>query len=90
LKDSKKISIADAVNECDLDWLKALSMPAPLSPLAHPIHAAVARRIEAGDNTTWVASWAATAGLDEKQSLNALALGNLFYREHLLAIFTEE
>jgi hypothetical protein len=90
LKDSKKITIADAVNECDLDWLKALPMPAPLSPLAHPIHAAVARRIETGDKTTWVASWAATAGLDEKQSLNALALGNLFYREQLLAIFAEE
>jgi len=90
LKDSKKIIIADAVNECDLDWLTALPMPAPLSPLAHPIHAAVARRIETGDKTTWVASWATTAGLDEKQSLSALSLGNLFYREQLLAIFTEE
>jgi hypothetical protein len=50
----------------------------------------VARRIETGDKTTWVASWATTAGLDEKQSLSALSLGNLFYREQLLAIFTEE
>jgi len=90
LKDSKKIGIADAVNECDVNWLKTLSMPARLSPLAHPIHAAVAGRIETGDTTSWVASWASTAGLDEKQSLTALALGNLFYREQLLAIFTED
>jgi len=90
LKESKKGGIADAVNECDLDWLKSLAMPDSLSPLIHPIHSAIARRIETGDTTSWVAGWATTSGLNEKQSLTSLTLGDLFYRERLLALFEED
>ena len=90
LKDSKKITIPLAVNACDKTWLGKLIDGLNPSPVTQPIHFAVKRKVETGEATAWVAGWAAVTGLDAVHKLTAVALGNQFYRERLLAVFPEE
>jgi hypothetical protein len=54
------------------------------------MHSAIFRKLETRDDTSWVSGWAAVSGIDQDYSLSPLSLGNLFYRERLLALFMEE
>jgi hypothetical protein len=90
IKDRKKVTIPDAVNRCDSAWLASLVNDSRASPVSQPIHFAIQRKRETGDQTSWVAGWAAAAGVEADRAVSALTLGNLFYRERLLALFSKE
>jgi GTPase-associated system helical domain len=89
LRENKKVTIPESVNACDANWLRSLSIPSDLSPLSQAIHLAIARKLETGDDTSWVSGWASICGLDDKHSFSFLTLGNLFYRERLLTTFAK-
>ncbi|WNG50498.1 hypothetical protein F0U60_44980 [Archangium minus] len=90
LKDRKKLTVPAAVNECDPTWLAQLVDGVDVSPISQPIHFAIRRKLETGDKESWIAGWAAAAGIDAGHTLPALTLGSLFYRERLLARISEE
>jgi GTPase-associated system helical domain len=90
LKESKKLTIPEAVNACEAQWLKSLAPPEEVSPLSLPIHFAIGRKLETNDDSSWIAGWAKSCGIDEKHSFPSLTLGNLFYRERLLSLFAKE
>jgi GTPase-associated system-like protein len=90
LKDRKKITIPAAVNQCETKWLTSLVTDSSSSLVSQPIHFAIRRKLETGDKTSWVAGWAATAGVDAVHAISPLTLGTLFYRERLLALFSKE
>lgn len=81
----KKITIPQAVNACDADWLSSLAVSANASAVSLPIHFAVFRKLETGEETAWIPGWAAVAGVGADYSLPPLSLGFLFYRERLIA-----
>jgi hypothetical protein len=87
VKEKKKTSVPDAVNGCDAAWLDGLLAGDEPSPITQPLHFAVKRKLETGEDTAWIAGWAAVAGIDAKYSLPALSLSNYFYRERLLRDF---
>lgn len=80
---SESIAVRDAVNAVDLDWAKRVSSPPAISPLTTPLHFALEKRAEVGDDTAWQAGWAALTGLEGDVGLPAVQLAELFYREHL-------
>jgi hypothetical protein len=90
LKESKKVTIPEAVNACEASWLKSLGQSVDVSPLSLPIHFAIARKLETNDDASWVAGWANSCGIDEKHLFPTLTVGNLFYRERLLSLFARE
>ncbi len=87
VKDDSSISIIDAVNACQVSWLTKLVTGEPPSPLTTPLHFSIHRRLESGDETSWVSGWASVCGIEPRTSLSPLELGRLFYRERLLSIF---
>jgi hypothetical protein len=87
VKEDSPISIPDAVNACEASWLAKLAEVQSPSPLTRPLHFAIHRRLETGDETSWVAGWASVCGIAPEMSFSPLALGRLFYRERLLSIF---
>lgn len=90
LKDRKKLTIPSAVNACDKAWLGNVVDSLDPSPVTQPVHFAIRRKLETGDDASWVAGWSAVAGLTPGHQLSPLGLANQFYREHLLALFREE
>jgi len=82
--DRGELTIVDAVNACDETWLRKIHSAQALSVVTLPIHFAISRKLETGDQESWVAGWAAAAELNPKQSLSPIAIGRLFYRERLL------
>jgi GTPase-associated system helical domain len=84
LKDTEKVTIPACVNACDADWLRPLVDAAEPSPVTRPLHLAIKRKLETLDNDSWVAGWAATAGVGADQKFSAQHLGMQFYRERLL------
>jgi hypothetical protein len=90
LKESKKVTIPDSVNACDGAWLKSLGPLDKVSAVSHPLHFAIARKLETSDDTSWVAGWAHSCGVDENHNFPILTLANLFYRERLLSLFAKE
>lgn len=89
LKEKKRLTIPVAVNSCPAEWLKRLVEEKEPSPVIHPIHFAIKRKLETGDDRAWVDGWAAVADVASDRALGALALGTLFYRERLLKPFFE-
>jgi hypothetical protein len=88
--DASAGTIVDAVNACSLDWLKTVSVEGyEPSPLTQPIHLAVERRLETGDEESWIAGWAATTALNRATTLPALEIAKLFFRERLVRRATE-
>lgn len=83
LTDSQ-ISVSDAVNTAQEDWLRPLCRAAAISPVIHPLHFAVIRRLETGPGDSWVAAWAATVGTRADLELPSLGMAMQFYREQLL------
>ncbi len=90
LRERERLTIPVAVNACDASWLGSLAIQRDVSPVSAPVHTAIFRKLETGDDTSWVSGWAAVSGIDQNYSLSALTLGNLFYRERLLALFSKE
>lgn len=80
---SRGVSVRDAANAVDLDWAKRVSNSPAVSPLTTPLHFALEKRAEVGDDTAWQAGWAALTGLAKDVSVPADQLAELFYREHL-------
>jgi len=89
LSERKKLTIPTAVNACSTDWLRKLVEGREPSAVTQPIHFAIKRKLETGDDTSWVAAWAAATELDATRMLSALTIGRLFYRERLLSHFEE-
>lgn len=87
LESKHTLTIPDAVNACDKAWLEPLSNNKAVSPLSQPIHFAIQRKLETGDEASWISGWAGSCGLDATLSFPSLTLGTLFYRERLLSIF---
>ena len=90
LKERKKLTIPAAVNACDASWLGSLGIQSDVSAVSAPLHSAIFRKLETGDDTSWVSGWSAVSGIAGDYSLSALTLGNLFYRERLVALFSKE
>lgn len=90
LRERKKVTVSDAINAADADWLRKFMPEAEPSPVSTPLHYAIKRQLETGPGDAWIAGWAAAVGVPGGLSLPALTLGNLFYRERLLLLFGDE
>jgi len=88
LRERGKLTVPASVNACDTQWLTGIVDELSPSPVTQPIHFAIKRRLETEEIEAWVAGWAATTEIEATQALSPLALGNSFYRERLLAIFS--
>lgn len=80
-------SIAAAINACDGNFLQKLVEGVEPAPVVRPLHFAIHRKLEAGDDTSWTANWSAVTGIDAQLTLPGIELGNLFYRERLCLKF---
>jgi GTPase-associated system helical domain len=87
LKSSKTFTIPQVVNACAHGWLEPFVSGKAISPLLQPIHFAIQRKLETGDETSWVSGWAGSSSLDATTVFPSIILGLLFYRERLLSIF---
>lgn len=85
VSEGKEFTIPACVNACDEDWLLPLVDGAEPSPVTRPLHFAIRRKLEVGDNISWITAWAATTGLDAEKKFSGLLISLLFYRERLLA-----
>ena len=83
LQGDRELTVAEAINACDEQWLSTLVEGKSPSPVTLPMHFGIVRKLETGDRETWVQGWAAGANLEKNRKLSALALGELFYRERL-------
>lgn len=83
VKPRKKLSLTAVVSGLDDPLRLELVETIEPSKITQPIHFAIKRQLETGDDTAWVAPWATLTGIDAGYSLSALELGNLFYRERL-------
>lgn len=79
----KNVEVRTAANAVELDWAKQVSSSNAVSALTTPLHFALEKRVEVGEDTAWQAGWAALTGLAADVSLPAAQLAELFYREHL-------
>lgn len=90
LRDAGELKLHQAINAANADWLLSLVEGNEPSPVTQPIHFAIKRQLETGASEAWIANWAAATGLDAQASFTPLELGNLFYRERLLQLFSGE
>ena len=89
LKERKQLGagIAAAINACDGNFLQELVEGVEPAPVVRPLHFAIHRKLEAGDDKSWTANWSAVTGIDAELTLPGIGLGNLFYRERLCLKF---
>lgn len=90
LKERKKLNVPAAVNAADSKWLKSFSLDDELSPVTTPIHYAIKRKLETGEDEAWVAGWAAAVEISADALLSPLGLAILFYRERLQLLYSGE
>jgi hypothetical protein len=83
LKERRKTGVAAAINAIEAALLREIVGDAAPAPVVRPLHFAIHRKLEAGDDTSWVANWSAVTGIDADAALPGIELGNLFYRERL-------
>lgn len=79
----KDMKIVDAVNAPDIAWAKEVTSSNRISFVSTPLHFALEKRAEVGNDEAWQAAWAAMTGLHADASLSSIRLAELFYREHL-------
>lgn len=84
--EEQSLTVAACVNAGNLGWQRRLLQGPEPSPVTRPIHFAICRHLETGEDTAWVAGWAAAAGVGATDALPAVKLGLLFYRERLLTV----
>jgi hypothetical protein len=90
LKEGKRCSLPAAVNACEANLLGPLVDGMDPSQITRPLHFAIKRKLETGDETSWISAWSNITGIDAGFSLPAVELGNLFYRERLGVLFGGE
>lgn len=90
LKSRSGLTIPAAVNACRSDWLDKLIKTSSPSPVTLPVHFAIVRKLEAGDDESWISNWSAVTGIGAGHVSSPLAVANLFYRERLLVLFDGE
>lgn len=83
LKERRKTGVAAAINAVDAELLSEIVRDIVPAPVVRPLHFAIQRKLEAGDDTSWIANWSAVTGIDADAALPGIELGNLFYRERL-------
>jgi len=83
VRDTEQLTIASAVNACKLGWLGTLVSNLTPSPVTLPIHTAIQRRVETGEESAWIPGWAAITGFAPERPFPAIVLSTLFYRERL-------
>jgi hypothetical protein len=83
VRGSGTISIPDAINACDEDYLRKWFRGSEVSALSAPIHFAVSRRLETGDGAAWVAGWAGAAELPADAQYDYIDLAHHVYYERL-------
>ncbi len=79
----KSMTVQDAVNAPSIEWAKAATTSTRISPISTPLHFALEKRTEIGNDDAWQSLWAAMSGFSADASLPAIRLAELFYREHL-------
>ena len=82
LKASKKVSISEAVNACDVAWLGEIQQDS-VTPRT-PIHYAIDQRLLSPNSNTWSDHWAAVTGIDASTKHSEVMIANLFYQERLV------
>ena len=87
LKERKRITVTAAINACDRVFLEKLIAGVTPSSVTQPFHFGIQRKLETGDENSWIAGWAAVTGIDAEFALPGIQLGNLFYRERLSVEF---
>lgn len=83
VKVEREIVMAEAIDSSPEDWISSLIVDMEPSPILHPLHFAAKRRAEAGPEA-WIKAWAATVGVEPRQTLREVEVGLLFYKESLL------
>ena len=87
LREQRKSSVPTAVNACQAGLLGPLIDGVEPSEITQPLHFAIKRKLETGDETSWISAWSNITGIDAGFSLPTIELGNLFYRERLGVLF---
>lgn len=77
------LKVSDAINAADVDWSREITQSKRISPVTTPLHFALEKRVEVGSNDAWLPVWVSMTGLPAEASMSAVALAELFYREHL-------
>lgn len=90
LREAGELKLQQAISAAKTVWLSTLVEDMEPSPVTHPIHFAIKRKLEAEAGEEWIAAWSSPTGLDANQLFSPLMLGNLFYRERLLKLFLGE
>lgn len=78
----KKISICDAINAADEEWLRSIAI-SHVSPRT-PLHYGVAKRLEIPDADAWPAAWGSVTGISSDKTVSELVLADLFYNERVV------
>jgi hypothetical protein len=84
LKERKKLSVPQVINAANAEMMTKIMENVVPSPITQPMHFAISRKLETGDEESWVSNWAAVTGIDAKSTLSPLEVAVLFYRERLL------
>jgi hypothetical protein len=90
LSDHTKLTIPVIINECDQTWLGSLVHNLTPSPVTLPIHFAIIRKLETGENEKWITGWEAAAKIASTHKISALNIGQLFYLERILIALNKE
>lgn len=86
IKERKKLTVAEAINAMEANWLSGLADESP-SPVTTPLHFAIRRQMETDGGDAWVQNWAAVVGSDGARQIPSVPLAVQFYRERLLVLF---
>ena len=82
LKVSKKVSISEAVNDCDEAWLRKIQKDDVTTRT--PIHYAIGQRLASPNSTTWSDHWTDVTGINASTKRSEVVIANLFYQERLV------
>ena len=82
LKVSKKVSISEAVNDCDEAWLRKIQKDDVTT--STPIHYAIGQRLASPNSTTWSDHWTDVTGINASTKRSEVVIANLFYQERLV------
>jgi GTPase-associated system-like protein len=88
--DSAPLTIPKVVNAAPPAWSEPCLSGMKVSSVLHPVHFAMERRAETGEDTDWIAGWAAATGVDANSALSGSDLAMQFYRERLLALLAKD
>lgn len=81
----ESLTIPEAINAADPEWLAKIVREEDQSPVSCPIHFGIKRQLETGAGDAWVPGWAATTQIEPDHAVSPIQLGLFFYRERLLA-----